>query len=120
MRRGRPLKNKTIQKKPEIVQFSPRGRRGRPGYVELRMEEFEAVRLADHIGLDQKESAHFMKISQQTFSRIIRAARRKIAGAITKGEIIKIAALMIIAISLSGCISIPIPNQIPIPKPLFM
>ena len=90
MPRGRPVKIKTIRKKPPISQFSPRGRIGRPGYAGLKFEEFEAIRLSDHIGLDQKKAAKFMEISQQTFSRVLRKARKNIAKALVDGEIIRI------------------------------
>jgi len=90
MTRGRPIKVKTIRKKPPISQFSPRGRIGRPGYAGLKFEEFEAIRLSDHIGLDQKQAAKFMEISQQTFSRLLRNARKNIAKALVDGEIIRI------------------------------
>ncbi len=90
MARGRPVKVKTIRKKPPISQFSPRGRIGRPGYAGLKFEEFEAIRLADHTGLSQKDAARFMDISQQTFSRILRNARKNIAKAIVNGDIIRI------------------------------
>ena len=87
---GRPFKVKTIRKKPPIRQFSPRGRVGRPGYAELTLEEVEAIRLSDHTGLDQKEAAAFMAISQQTFSRVLRRARKIIATALISGDIIRI------------------------------
>ena len=88
--RGRPHKIRIIRKDPAIKQFSPRGRAGRPGYAWLKYEEFEAIRLSDHVGLDQKESARFMGISQQTFSRLIKSARKTLAKALVKGEIIEI------------------------------
>ena len=75
---------------PKISQFSPRGRPGRPEEVNLTMDEFEAVRLADFMGLRQKEAARSMHISQQTFSRILRKARKGIAETLVKGKIIKI------------------------------
>lgn len=89
-KRGRPYKVKTIRKKPPIRQFSPRGRVGRPGYAELAFEEFEAIRLADHTGLSQKEAAAFMGISQQTFSRVLRQAHKAVAEALIRGDSIKI------------------------------
>lgn len=90
MTRGRPFKIKTVRKKPPIRQFSPRGRVGRPGYATLAYEEFEALRLADHTGLGQKEAAAFMNISQQTFSRILRAGRKAVAKALINGDSIRI------------------------------
>lgn len=54
------------------------------------MDEFEAIRLADFVRVSQKKAAKSMNISQQTFSRILKGARKSIAGAIVKGSIIKI------------------------------
>ena len=54
------------------------------------MDKFEALRLADHMGLPQKEAAKSMRISQQTFSRILKRAHKDIANALINGNIIKI------------------------------
>ena len=88
--RGRPPKVKIVQKKPGITQFSPRGRIGRPGYMELKFEELEAIRLSDHLDLRQDECAKFMGISQQTFSRLIKKARKRVSEGLVKGHIIKV------------------------------
>jgi predicted DNA-binding protein (UPF0251 family) len=87
---GRPIKLRTIRNEPGIRQFSPRGRRGRPGYRELKFEELEAIRLSDFMGLNQHDAAAFMKVSQQTFSRVLRSGRKSLAEALVKGEIIKV------------------------------
>jgi predicted DNA-binding protein (UPF0251 family) len=42
------------------------------------------------MGLDQRESAKMMGISQQTFSRVLRVARKSLAEALVNGEIIKV------------------------------
>ena len=88
--RGRPKKYRIVKVDPKISQFSPRGRPGRPDEVELKMDEFEALRLADYRGLVQKEAAKSMRISQQTFSRILKRARSLIAKGITTGSAIRI------------------------------
>jgi predicted DNA-binding protein (UPF0251 family) len=88
--RGRPKKIRTVKNDPRITQFSPRGKPCRPDEVDLNIDEFEAIRLADYLGWNQKRAAESMNISQQTFSRIIKRARVLIAEAIVKGEIIKI------------------------------
>lgn len=90
MHRGRPKKPRMIPREPLIKQFSPRGRLGRPGYSNIKFEEYEAIRLNDHVGLKQAESAGLMGISQQTFSRVLRNARKCLAEALIKGDIIKI------------------------------
>lgn len=88
--RGRPKKYRIVRIDPRISQFSPRGRPGRPDEVCLNLEEFEAIRLADFKGLDQKKAAQSMHISQQTFSRILRRARKTISEALVNGKIIRI------------------------------
>lgn len=87
---GRPKKSRIVRKEPDTRQFSPRGHRGRPGYNELKVEEVEAIRLIDHMGLKQIEAAKCMGISQQTFSRILRNARKSLAEALVLGRIIKV------------------------------
>jgi len=89
-KRGRPKKYRIVRVDPWISQFSPRGRPGRPDEVDLAMDEFEAMRLADFKGLSQKEAAKSMHISQQTFSRILKRAHKTIADAIVLGKIIRI------------------------------
>jgi predicted DNA-binding protein (UPF0251 family) len=88
--RGRPVKPRMMTREPEIRQFSPRGRRGRPGYINLKYEGYEAIRLYDYMELDQKEASSRMRVSQQTFSRILRKARKDLAKALINGDIIKI------------------------------
>ena len=90
VKKGRPIKTRLIRNEPQTRQFSPRGRVGRPGYKEVKIEEFEAIRLTDYVGLNQSESAKFMAISQQTFSRVLRSGRKRLAEALVNGEIIKV------------------------------
>jgi len=87
---GRPKKYRIVRQDPKISHFSPRGRPGRPDETELHMDEFEALRLADYMARNQREAAQSMRISQQTFSRILKKAHIKIAEAIVHGRIIKI------------------------------
>ena len=88
--RGRPKKYRIIRQDPRITQFSPRGKPGRPDELSLSMDEYEAMRLTDYMELPQKEAAQSMRVSQQTFSRILKQARRKIANSIVLGKIIRI------------------------------
>jgi predicted DNA-binding protein (UPF0251 family) len=87
---GRPIKIRKVSREPNTKQFSPRGHRGRPGYNELKVEEVEAIRLIDHLGLKQIEAAGSMGISQQTFSRVLRNARKSLGEALILGRIIKV------------------------------
>jgi len=88
--RGRPQKYRIVRYDPQISQFSPRGKPGRPDEITLSMDGFEAIRLSDFMGLSQTEAAQSMRISQQTFSRILKKARKLVAEGIVKGKIIKI------------------------------
>ena len=88
--RGRPKKYRIVRWNPGISHFSPRGRPGRPDEINLNMDEFEAIRLADLMRLTQKEAANSMHISQQTFSRIIKKAHKTLADGIVSGKIIKL------------------------------
>jgi len=56
----------------------------------LTMDELEALRLKDLMGLGQEEAARKMKISQPTFNRLISSARKKVADALVNGKAIKI------------------------------
>jgi predicted DNA-binding protein (UPF0251 family) len=56
----------------------------------VSMDELEAIRLADYQGLYQEDAAMRMKISRQTFGRILSEAHRKIAGCLLKGKALKI------------------------------
>ncbi len=58
--------------------------------VSLRMDEMEAIRLADYEGLYHQEAASKMKISRATFGRVLEEARRKVAEAILQGKALKI------------------------------
>jgi len=87
---ARPKKIRIIRGEPQIRQFSPRGRIGRPGYIELKMEEYEALSRADYMGDSQAEAAREMHISQQTFSRVLNNGRKRLAEALIRGLTIKI------------------------------
>ena len=63
--------------------------------VELQLDEFESIRLADLEGLYQEEAALQMKVSRQTFGRIINEAHRKIAEALIHGKAIRIDSTLI-------------------------
>ena len=90
MRKGRRKKVRYIQEMPAVAQFSPRGKPGRPDEVELKVDEFEALKLADYQGYDQSEGAQAMGISRASFGRILRSARKVLATAVVEGRAIRI------------------------------
>ena len=89
-KRGRPKKVRLIQKMPKVTQFSPRGRPGRPDEIELSLDQFEAIKLADFQGFDQASGALVMRISRASFGRILREARKKLADTLVNGKTLKI------------------------------
>lgn len=58
--------------------------------VVLSLEEYEALRLADHEGLYQEEAAERMGVSRQTFGRTVASARGKVARALVLGCVLRI------------------------------
>jgi predicted DNA-binding protein (UPF0251 family) len=87
----RPFKCRQIGCKPDISYFKPRGIPvTRLEEVNLTMDEFESVRLADLEGMYQDDAAKKMNISRQTFGNIVKSARKKIAEALVNVKAIKI------------------------------
>jgi len=92
----RPQKCRRIVGRPVCDVFKPRGVPMRAlEKVLLSLDEFEAVRLADHEGLDQSAAAERMNISRPTFTRLIETARHKVATAIVAGRALVIAGGMV-------------------------
>ena len=88
--KGRPKKIRFVEKMPKILQFSPRGKPGRPEEVELKIDQLEALRLADFMNLDQSQGAKALGVSRASFGRILRQARKLVADALSNGKIIRI------------------------------
>ncbi len=90
----RPKKCRHIKCQPNSYYFKPRGI---PlvdlEEVVLTIDEFEAIRLADHKRLYQHAAATEMRISRSTFGRILAQGHRKVAEALTCGKALKIEAL---------------------------
>ena len=51
----------------------------------MRLDEYEAIRLADYEGLRQEDVARHLGVSRPTVSRILASGRRKLAMSITEG-----------------------------------
>ncbi|HWQ40879.1 MAG TPA: DUF134 domain-containing protein [Desulfosporosinus sp.] len=65
--------------------FIPQGQSRWPEVL-VQLEELEAIRLKDKVGLDQVECAMSMGVSRATFQRILGSARYKIATALVEGR----------------------------------
>ncbi len=70
------------------VQAGGDSRHRRSRQVTLGLDEMEAIRLADLLGLYQEDAAGEMNVSRQTFGRIIDAAHKKVAEALTQGKVL--------------------------------
>jgi predicted DNA-binding protein (UPF0251 family) len=88
---ARPKKNRCVGCKPDATYFKPRGiPLMELEEIPITMDELEAIRLADYEGLYHKEAAKRMKISRQTFGRILHEAHKKVAECLLKGKALKI------------------------------
>jgi len=87
----RPRCHRRITHSPPADYFKPRGIPLRDlKEIELEPDELEALRLADLNGLYRQEAAKKMGISRQTFDRIVRRARAKVAEALVEGFALRI------------------------------
>jgi len=87
----RPCCPRHIDIRPCAAYFKPAGIPARLlEEVVLTLDELESLRLADLEAMYQKEAAERMKISRSTFSRIVEAARRKVADALINGKVLRL------------------------------
>ncbi len=85
----RPLKPRFVSGYPVIKTFVPE-RGFTSGEVLLSIEGMESIRLSDFEGLDQDSAAKLMKVSRQTYGRILSEARSIVANALVTGKILRI------------------------------
>ncbi len=91
MTMARPRLCRRIRFRPDVTYFKPAGiRMMNLEESVVAVDEFEAVRLKDLEGLEETDAAQKMNISQPTFNRLVRQARKKIADAIVHGKAIRI------------------------------
>lgn len=87
----RPLCPRRIAHRPPCDYFKPAGI---PLYelkeIVLAADELEALRLADVEDLFHTAAAVRMGVSRQTFDRIVRSARMKVAAALVQGKALRI------------------------------
>ena len=79
----RPVRKRTIYQKPDCTFFT--AEEAGKKTVQLTLDELEALRLMDEVGLDQKECALRMHVGRSTFQNILNEARKKAAGALVHG-----------------------------------
>lgn len=88
---ARPRNNRVVYEPPQFAAFKPVGVPGRDlGESDMTIDEFEALRLADYMGLSHEEAALEMEISRSTFTRLVEEARKKVAGFLVNGNLLTI------------------------------
>jgi predicted DNA-binding protein (UPF0251 family) len=76
---------------PQVNYYKPRGiPLALLQQTTLTVDELEAIRLADLQGLYHEQAAEKMKVSRQTFGRILESAHKKIADALVNGKALSI------------------------------
>jgi len=87
----RPQKERRVAFKPEISYFKPRGI---PMFeleeVCLTVDQREAIRLSDLLGMSHEEAGRHMGVSRATFGRIIQRARQTVADALINCKAINV------------------------------
>ncbi len=87
----RPRRCRRVMGEPAVNYFKPAGIPiMQLEEVVLTVDEFESLRLKDLEEIDQEKAAEKMNISQPTFHRLIKSARKKIADALVNSKAIKI------------------------------
>lgn len=81
----RPMKCRKVCRLPQHSEFGPQGVCGAQPVV-LNVDEYEAIRLIDHMGFSQEECGAYMHIARTTVQQVYAAARRKIACALVEGR----------------------------------
>jgi len=82
----RPCRLRLIDSTPPAAMFKPAGIPARDlQWVWLTLDEYEALRLADFLGLDQQQAAERMGVSRPTVGRLLERARHKTAQALSEG-----------------------------------
>ena len=88
---SRPCCPRHIAHRPPATYFKPAGiPLCELQEVELAADEMEALRLADVEDLYHTEAAKRMKVSRQTFDRIVRRAHAKVAEALVHGRALRV------------------------------
>jgi predicted DNA-binding protein (UPF0251 family) len=87
----RPHKPRLVCHAPDVVYFKPRGvPLMELEEVVLKLDETEALRLADLEGYSQEEVGERMGVSRATAGRILEVAHRKVADALVNGKALRI------------------------------
>lgn len=85
----RKLRPRKISNPPIVSGMKPYGPNlpsGKPDTILMHFEEYEALRLCDHQGMNHQQASEQMNVSRPTLTRICRQARKKVATALAEGK----------------------------------
>ena len=84
---ARPPIQRRVVGRPVVTIYKPAGVPARQlQWINLTLDEFEAIRLIDGEGLDQETVAAQMGVSRPTVTRILASGRSKIAHVLAHGQ----------------------------------
>lgn len=87
----RPKRHRKVLSPPAFHEFLPSGVHAEfKEVVELKLEEYESIRLCDYDLMNHAEACELVNVSRATFARIYESARRKVAQAFVEGRAILI------------------------------
>ena len=82
---ARPSKSKKVLRLPSYQQFFAEGREDTGNQLILSVEEYEALRLLDYLGMNQEEAAKAMEVGRGTVQMLYAEARKKTARFLVEG-----------------------------------
>ena len=83
----RPKRRRMVEGLPPVCCFAPkRGNCPEETAVVMTVEEYEALRLIDYVGLTQEECAASMEVGRTTVQQIYVDARRKLSTCLVEGR----------------------------------
>ena len=85
----RSAKCRRVCRMPAHCRFAPE-QPAQGEAVKLTVEEYEALRLMDYLGLSQEEAAARMEVARATVQRIYAQARQKLAAFLVEGRMLQI------------------------------
>ncbi len=85
-------KRRRICSLPKNNKYGPLGRKAGQSndFINMSIDEYEAIRLIDYEGFDQEECAIQMNVARTTVQGIYAKARKKIAQSIVTGKVLLI------------------------------
>lgn len=86
----RPPKCRRVCHLPQNTAFTPLQESSKGSVIILTVDEYEAIRLIDQLGLSQEACSSYMQVARTTVQMIYASARKKLADALVNGLPLKI------------------------------